>query len=204
LSSLNLKGNPTVITNNSMQMLVRKCSKLKSLNIADSKYITDEGIYNIVSKCTDLTTLDISNCINISEVGIKTICTYSTNLVNLNISRCQKITDAGIETLSVSLMLQTLDLSWNTTLTDASLYFLARNDTNISLHTLTLCHLHLLTEAAVKNLIQQCTGLRLLNVQHCDMLKNGSALTEGTTVRLLQPEFTRKSHKPPEHQQKRS
>jgi len=193
LVSLNLKGNPTTITNNSVQQLVRKCNKLKLLNISDSKYINDEGIYNIVSKCTDLTTLDISNCMNVSEVGIKNICTYATNLVNLNISRCTKINEAGIETLATGLMLQTLDLSWNATLTDASLNFLANNDTNISLNSLTVCHLHLLTEVGIKNLIQKCTGLRFLNIQHCDNLK--SLVIEGTNVRLIQPEFVPRKSK---------
>ena len=180
---------------------------VQCLDFSCCRTLNDAGLLAL-AHCTALTSLDLSGCMQFSDAGFKVLACLH-NLLHLNLGGCSKITDAGAQNMSnlrlltlklthchrlVSLgflramaELNSLDVSWCTSLVDDSLQDLSRlhqlrklnfrgcyqlsdvglqHLASIPLHALNLCGGVCLRSTAA-NL---SSSIQELHMSHCDLI----------------------------------
>jgi len=182
-------------------------AKVQSLDFACCRALNDAGLRGL-SHCTSLTSLDLSGGMQFSDAGLQVL-SRMRSLCHVNLSGCAKLTDAGaaamqelpLRTLKLTHChrltclrfvrsmsnLETLDLSWCTSLTDESFSDLAclsrlRHLNCRGCYQLTEFGLQQLAFLPLRNLTL-CGGVSLrsvdadlpltieeLQLSHCDML----------------------------------
>ena len=93
LKHLELKGIKNVKTN-CVSMLVRKCSELEALGLADCVHIGDAAILEVVTYKPNIKYLDLNGCKKISDQSMRSISTFCSKLESLSL-KATSITDLG-------------------------------------------------------------------------------------------------------------
>ncbi len=177
LVHLNFSAND-LVTVSFLRAAVRKCTKLRTLNISNCKGISDVAVRRIAPFCGALTALDLSRCSNIRSAALTTLAPHCHALVSLSISGCSFMSDASILALCVS----------NSRLTDLSLGLCCHLSNASLLALLTRCseirHLDLnccaaLSEQALFHIADRCRCVESLNVACCE------PVTDEAVVRVV-------------------
>lgn len=182
-------------------------AKVQSIDFACCRTLNDAGLRGL-AHCTSLTSLDLSGCMQFSDEGLQ-VMSHLRSLHHLNLSGCAKLTDGGataleglpLRTLKLTHChrltclrftrsmpdLETLDMSWCTSLTDDSFSDLSSLD---QLRRLNCRGCYQLTEVGLQQLaalplrdLNLCGGVNLrstnanlpltieqLQLSHCDMI----------------------------------
>ncbi|XP_065831178.1 F-box/LRR-repeat protein 2-like [Oscarella lobularis] len=186
------------VTDDAFQFLNRAGCALTRVDVSGCVQLTDSAAREIVK--FPLTHLKMSNCpkvrfielkrlpnlveLNVSrndavdDCWLSVIAFYCRLLRTLDVSQCRNVTDDGVKCLSNCFLLESLNISLVTSLTDASCIELACLE---SLRTLSAKHCHFLTSASLSRIVSECTRLENLNVSGCDSI--GDRLVDSLLAR---------------------
>eukprot|EP00188_Purpureofilum_apyrenoidigerum_P002404 Plantae.Rhodophyta-Purpureofilum_apyrenoidigerum.ctg2489.p1 GENE.Plantae.Rhodophyta-Purpureofilum_apyrenoidigerum.ctg2489~~Plantae.Rhodophyta-Purpureofilum_apyrenoidigerum.ctg2489.p1 ORF type:complete len:406 (-),score=38.05 Plantae.Rhodophyta-Purpureofilum_apyrenoidigerum.ctg2489:688-1905(-) len=138
------------------------CPKLKHLNIANSRYITDYAVCYLVSKCCELEVLDLSWCTRINGKSLNAIAEKLPKLRKLGLSETQATNSGLLKVVRSCIHLEELLLA-RCSIGDLGAAIIARHCKN-SLKTLNLASCEDLSDTAVRVLISKCKALTTLDV----------------------------------------
>mmetsp|Transcript_11464 Transcript_11464/g.35032 ORF Transcript_11464/g.35032 Transcript_11464/m.35032 type:complete len:406 (+) Transcript_11464:359-1576(+) len=138
------------------------CPKLKHLNIANSRYVTDCAICYLVGKCSELEVLDLSWCTRINGKSLGAIAEKLPKLRKLGLSETQATNSGLLKVVRSCTNLEELLLA-RCSIGDLGAAIIARHCKN-SLKTLNLASCEDLSDTAVRVLISKCKALTTLDV----------------------------------------
>jgi F-box/leucine-rich repeat protein 2/20 len=135
--------------------------EMKSLYLTKNPLLNDETIKRFASICPNLQLLDVSNCSCISDEGIVEVLTCC-KIVHLNLSYCHKVNLHGLNFEVPTL--EVLNLS-RTRIDDKTLYAISKRVSRLLQLNLEGCFL--VTAKGVKQVIENCTQLKEINLRYC-------------------------------------
>jgi hypothetical protein len=157
------------IDDNGIKALVSSTKHtLRHVNISCCKKITDNSL-KYLSSC-DLVRLQLWWCINISDEGI---CSLNLpNLESLNLNWVSSITDASLLHISRFKSLKTLMLAKCSNITDRGLIEVAINCKQLQqIDIAECCHV---SSTTIEQLAMHCSDLRQINVNQCCLIDDTS------------------------------
>ncbi|KAI5068909.1 hypothetical protein GOP47_0017254 [Adiantum capillus-veneris] len=141
-----------------MFSIAHGCPLLRVLDMSCCSSITDKGIDVLLSKCVDMREFSVPEC-NIKGWGFR----HGKFLEKLTAIECC-ISDAGlVEVLQGATCLRMLDLSHN----QGSLRLSSIGECCRELESLNLTWSSTLDDVALETIAEGCTNLRVLNVSWC-------------------------------------
>ncbi|XP_005096020.1 uncharacterized protein LOC101862262 isoform X2 [Aplysia californica] len=172
-------GSCNKLTDSMMITLSTHLARIEELDLRGCKNLRNDCIRKVVRNCPRIHTLVLANCQQISDIAVTEIATYLKNtLMCLDVCGCDNISDQGIVTLAKNCdRLTTLDIG-STRCTGSSMYQLASNSCSRWLETVKLSFLSSVTEASLTSLIKQCPRLKLIHVFGCSSLRNLAKLRD--------------------------
>jgi F-box/leucine-rich repeat protein 2/20 len=135
--------------------------QMKSLYLAANP-LNDETIKWFASIFPNLQLLDVKDCSCISDEGIVEVLTCC-KIVHLNLSYCHKVNLHGLNFEVPTL--EVLNLS-RTRIDDKTLYAISKSCSRLLQLNLEGCFL--VTAKGVKQVIENCTRLKEINLRYCD------------------------------------
>ncbi|GAU35696.1 hypothetical protein TSUD_258710 [Trifolium subterraneum] len=149
--------------------------EMKSLHLAYNPFLNDETIKWFTSICPNLELLDVSNCSCISEGIVEVL--RSCKIIYLNLSSCPEVNLHGMN-FEVP-KLEVLNLSF-TRIDDKTLDAISKSC--LGLLQLELERCYNITEKGVKQVVENCTRLKEINLRHCCKVSVGVSLWMGMVL----------------------
>lgn len=157
MTSLDVSGCPR-LTDMTFLALFQKFKKLINLNVSGCKEISDESIMELAKNNKDLESIDLSKCNDLTSAAITALAKHCKDIKSINLSGCYWLADDSIKKLAQNCCLTSIDLSRNTWFADdAAIKALAVCCRGLEKINLSGCIK--ITEAALIELIRNCTGL---------------------------------------------
>ncbi|XP_004490180.1 uncharacterized protein [Cicer arietinum] len=153
-------GKPGVVKDNSLIDFDVNL-QMKSLHLSSNPWLNNETIKTIASFCPNLQFLDISSCWGIYE-GIVEVLRKCSKIMHLNLASCLRVNLLGMNFQVPKLEVLSLKM---TKIDDETLYVISKSCP-------WLLHLNLeqcseITEKGVMQVVENCTQLKEINLQHC-------------------------------------
>ena len=96
------------IKNNCVSTIVRRCSRIEGLALAECIHLSDASIQEIATYKPNIKYLDINGCKKITDNSIRSIANFCVKLEYLNL-RATNISDIGLITLANGKCMKTLE-----------------------------------------------------------------------------------------------
>jgi len=158
--------------------IARSCPKLRMLNLADCKKVTDACIIEVAQNCKQLAYLNLNQCAKISSAAIEELALAAPPLRSLHLCRPlveaqEPLLDASIAKLiAASPKLSALRLRSCTKVSDLAVEQIARNCPGMKALDLSWCGR--ITDYSMSMLGENCRQLRSLAVNGCRQLTDQS------------------------------
>ncbi|KAK3243579.1 hypothetical protein CYMTET_46777 [Cymbomonas tetramitiformis] len=163
----------SMMTDDSLKLLVERCPMLRRLDVGGSRCITFDGLGAAAESCPSLELLAIGSCVNLMFEAFSTFTRRSTSITRLVLSSLPFLTDALLqEVVNNCRMLQQLDLTGCIQLTDESLTSLSQ--LCIHLTTLRLEFCPLVTDLSVVTFATHMSQLSHLAISGCHLVTTGA------------------------------
>lgn len=180
------------ISDADINLLIKGCQELTSLDLTGCDVITHKTVVVLLQSCSKLTALNLSEC-NITDLFILSLTlqiapiggspTNCTSLSTLNLGGNFQLTNLAIVSLEHTFTtLSTLELHGNRRVTDSAIYSLAQQYPHLTDLDLAACGVR---QGAIEALATSCQTLTSLNLSHCTFVTDMgvTALVQG--CRLL-------------------
>jgi hypothetical protein len=201
LTNINLRA--TGMSRSTVECIVRSSPYLQVLDLTESTSITHQDIATITEHCPLLHTLGLLRCSGLNgmtmlpkqlrrlnvygcqlkDADLSVIAKCCLLLQSLDVSKNSLVTDGGItEVASACRLLQEFEM-WECPITDKSLQTVARCCPKLTNIDISKCNM--ITDAALSSVIQNCPKLQTVNAWWCDLLTNASVLEISKNLRDL-------------------
>lgn len=203
LARLNLTSCTNITDNAVKEVAYHHSSELQKIKLDLCEKITDEAVKEL-ARCSQLECLSLNGCTKIRGSSVCDVSRCCPSLRVLGLSRCgidDEVVRRIIENSSGNL--RKLDLSFNTAVTDESVKLLAARCSSLQhlnlahckgvtddsvyelincreLKMLNVCGCNKVGGFIVKELFLRCTGLRKVQLDHCDCDMSGSPVWVAT------------------------
>ena len=145
--------------------LARTCAHLLSLNVSNTA-VSVVGLSALAGACFELSDLDLSACQHVDDAAVSAVCTGRLPLEQLALSELVNLSDNALNVLPTTL--RTLRLSYDRSLSDVGLVYLARCS---QLTSLDLSHCPAISLASLRALLPAWPALRKLSLRGWNELK---------------------------------
>jgi len=168
------------ITDSTLYCISSHLVSLRHVDVSGCGNITNKGILQITCKLKSLQTLNLRSCRNVTDQGIayvagigRTSCSDASLLERLCLQDLQKLTDNALKYVSQGLqMLQSLNLSFCSSITDVGLKFIAKMP---ALSELNLCSCDNVTDVGIGHLASsEESSIVSLDVSFCEHIGDKS------------------------------
>ena len=133
-------GAPSQDTTTLLSPLVRKFSRMSSLDASCCQLMSDAVLTSLTSCCTNLRYINLSRNLQITDASIAAIVSQCPNIIDMNIFGCKALTDKSVHAISANcLALRTVNLRKCENITDSSIVSLAENCQQLQNITLNDC-----------------------------------------------------------------
>ncbi|GAB2269523.1 hypothetical protein Dimus_004444 [Dionaea muscipula] len=136
--------------------------RLRALNLASNKTLTNECLDQIAAACPNIQVLDVSNCLAISRKGVGDILRKCNELRHLQISGCGQVKNLGVN-VDVP-KLEVLRAS-GSGLTDEGMAMVGKRCEGLMYLDVTCCNS--ITSRGVLEVVGSCSKLREINLNFC-------------------------------------
>ena len=120
--------------------LVRKFSRMSSLDASCCQLMSDAALTSLTSCCVNLRYINLSRNLQITDTSIAAIVSQCPNIIDINIFGCKALTDKSIHAISTNCLgLRTVNLRKCENITDSSIVSLAENCQQLQNITLNDC-----------------------------------------------------------------
>jgi hypothetical protein len=175
--------------------------KLKTLNLADCKELSDHGISEVSRRCTLLEHLTLAGCTKLTDHGVTYLTVDASSgatrgqwLKYLDVTFCIKLTDASVDVLvkRCKRQLQSVYLSGCVEVSDEAIQLLARECNG--LQCVGLAHCRLVSDRALESLADNL-WIEELDLSHCQQITDAgieAVARESPGLRSLNVSWCRK------------
>jgi len=161
------------ITDTTLYRIADNLRRLQHVDVSGCENITNKGILQIMHKLSSLKSLNLRSCRNVTDKGIACVAGVdrkrgsSVQLERLCLQDLQKLTDSSLKYISHGLqMLQSLNLSFCASITDAGLKFVAQMPSLVELN---LCSCDNVTDVGIGHLAwSDVSSIVSLDVSFCE------------------------------------
>jgi hypothetical protein len=150
---------------------------LEHLNLTYCSDITDKSLIAIANHCPKLTSIILWGCYNITDVGLEALANGCPSINTLNLKCCKKVSNQGVFSLSKLRDLESLNLTYNRSISSYGLEVLLPHLTKLRSLTLSFCSN--LDDAALVTIAKYSPQIRSLDLTQCNITDQGLALLAG-------------------------
>lgn len=165
---LDISGCPLIESRHIAALIVY--SKLETLLMSGANKLVDADFVRLVEHSRQLQTIAISDCFQLSSVAFSSLSKLE-RLVSLSVGSCKSLTDEGLAgALKAAASLQSLDISYNRALTDATLKVVAAIKGN-TLKSIVVAGCEAISDAGLKGALKRAgLSLQTLDASNCPLL----------------------------------
>ncbi|OQR89923.1 hypothetical protein THRCLA_09509 [Thraustotheca clavata] len=185
-----------------------RCVNLLSLNLAQTKAITDRGLTSLAIGCGALQFLNLEGLVNITDIGMQKLTHGCKRLRVVHLKKCIQLTDETLKSLGEHChKLQSINLCGCIAISNIGLAAMVEKTKALQVVDVQGCNL--LTEQALCILVKALPALQRLNVSGCQQITENGLLTlaahlpfvqSATSFRGLEPRINAKELKFMHHQ----
>jgi Leucine Rich repeat len=156
------------LTDDALQSIAANCSGLRSIRLNHCVKISDTGV-SALSACRSLELITLDYC-SITDASLLALANVR-GLRSVNVNNCLAITDIGVRALVRRCALLHIEIQYNTNITNASLFSIAKHCPNI-IH-LNVGYCTKITDEGIEPLLRSAPTMQL-NTLGCDIKHGGN------------------------------